>query len=187
MTGPLQSDVGPDTRHHVFICHSSPHSPSPMSSQTETHVQLRVNRHDIEMESRRPSAESLPDPYMFRVGLKSDDELSQLRRRHKHGKSLESYHRRQNNVRAYTLSSLVIHPNIAAHSFPPQINGRPHQRSQRSRTGFSALSTLPCLSRLYKPHRASPIQIKIAIWASLVANFTLCVLQRASPLKASLF
>jgi len=40
----------------------------------------------------------LPDPYRIRVGLKTDDELSQLRRRRKTGKRLEIFHRKQNDV-----------------------------------------------------------------------------------------
>lgn len=39
-----------------------------------------------------------PDPFMFRDGLKTDDELAQLRLRRKTGKRLERYHRHQNNV-----------------------------------------------------------------------------------------
>lgn len=55
-----------------------------------------LNRNDVETSETRP--ESLSDPYTLRVGLKTDEELSQLRRRRKHGKSLESYHRKQNDV-----------------------------------------------------------------------------------------
>lgn len=40
----------------------------------------------------------LPDPYRIRVGLKTDDELSQLRRRRRTGKRLEKFHRKQNDV-----------------------------------------------------------------------------------------
>jgi hypothetical protein len=35
---------------------------------------------------------------MIRGGLKTDDELSQLRRRRKTGKRLERFHRKQNDV-----------------------------------------------------------------------------------------
>lgn len=61
---------------------------------------LRTKGDDIEMEPRRPDSHS--DPYMFRGGLKTDEELSQLRRRRKSGKSLELYHRRQNDVRSHS-------------------------------------------------------------------------------------
>jgi hypothetical protein len=40
------------------------------------------------------------DPYTIRVGLKTGNELSQLRRRYKTGKRLERFHRKQNDVGA---------------------------------------------------------------------------------------
>lgn len=39
------------------------------------------------------------DPFSFRNGIKTDEELVVLRRRKK-GKPLESYHRKQNEVRS---------------------------------------------------------------------------------------
>lgn len=38
-----------------------------------------------------------PDPYQFSDGLKTQDELAELRRR-KQGKKVEKFHRRQNDV-----------------------------------------------------------------------------------------
>jgi len=55
-----------------------------------------------------PNPPDAPDPYMIRVGLKTDEELSQLRRRHKTGKRLERFHRRQNDVR-FSLVSYCFH------------------------------------------------------------------------------
>ncbi|KAG8219383.1 CDF manganese transporter [Butyriboletus roseoflavus] len=166
---------------------------SSMLSQSQNHVsQLRVNNrddNDIEMKQRRPNAESLPDPYTLRVGLKSDDELSQLRRRHKHGKSLESYHRKQNDVRLHTLLSIVRHnhsPSYPRSLFIHSSNQwptTPKRPEILKRLIVFLYAFLP--PSLYKPYRASPIQIKIAIWASLVANFTLCVLQLYAAISAT--
>lgn len=91
---------------------------------------LRVNGDDIEMKPSGPAS----DPYTLRVGLKTDEELSQLRRRNKHGKSLESYHRKQNDVRVHPL---YLHSTnhlltSAAHPFTLEINGRPYQGGQGS-------------------------------------------------------
>lgn len=147
-----------------------------------------VNRDDIEMEPRAP--DSLSDPYTLRAGLKTDEELSQLRRRHKRGKSLESYHRKQNDVRVHlpSLRSNAHTPTSTAHQFTLETNGRSYQRSQEYRRCFSPLSRLSCPSQfVYTSSRFPPNQIKIAVWASLVANFTLCVLQRASFLTFHFF
>ncbi|KAF8559898.1 CDF manganese transporter [Imleria badia] len=98
---------------------------------------IMSDRNDVEM---RP--ESLSDPYTLRVGLKTDEELSQLRHRRKHGKSLELYHRKQNDLINSLLKSMDDHTREAKD-----------------------------LEETYR------LSIKIAVWASLVANFSLCVLQ----------
>ncbi|KAG6380742.1 CDF manganese transporter [Boletus reticuloceps] len=99
-----------------------------------------VNTDDVENKPHKP--ESLSDPYTLRVGLKTDEELSQLRHRKKHGKSLELYHRRQNNLIHSLLKSMEDH-------------------SRESKL----------------QEEASRLSIKIAVWASLVANFSLCIIQ----------
>ncbi|KAF8131622.1 CDF manganese transporter [Boletus edulis] len=99
-----------------------------------------VNTDDIEKKPHKP--ESLSDPYTLRGGLKTDEELSQLRHRKKHGKSLELYHRRQNNL---------------IHSFLKSIED--HSKESKLQ------------------EEASRLSIKIAVWASLVANFSLCIIQ----------
>ncbi|KAH0837906.1 CDF manganese transporter [Lanmaoa asiatica] len=113
-------------------------APSPSTSPEL----LRVNGNDIERKPRGPPLESLSDPYMFRVGLKTDDELFQLRRRRKHGKSLELYHRKQNNLIHSLLKSMDDHTKEAK-----------------------------------DVEEAARLSIKIAVWASLIANFSLCILQ----------
>ena len=45
-----------------------------------------------------PKIAELNDPYDFRNGIKSEADLAHMRKT-KRGKGLESYHRKQNNVR----------------------------------------------------------------------------------------
>jgi Co/Zn/Cd efflux system component len=98
---------------------------------------MRVD--DIEM---KPRADAANDPFMFRHAFKTDEELSQLRRRRKTGKHLEKYHRNQNHLIDSLLKSMDDHTKEAKDD-----------------------------------EEASRLAIKIAIWASLIANFSLCVLQ----------
>ncbi|KAG2341982.1 hypothetical protein BDR05DRAFT_964629, partial [Suillus weaverae] len=77
---------------------------------------------------------NLPDPYRIRVGLKTDDELLQLRRRHKTGKRLERFHRKQSDL-------------------------------------------IQSLLKPMEEHTQDAREVTIAVWASLFANFILCVLQ----------
>ncbi|KAI6031282.1 CDF manganese transporter [Pisolithus microcarpus] len=86
--------------------------------------------------------EHRPDPYRFRSGLMPDDELSQLRRRHKAGRGLEKFHRKQNELIVSLLKSMDEHTEEAR-----------------------------------ADEEASRFAIRIAVWASLIANFSLCVLQ----------
>lgn len=55
---------------------------------------------DLRELEESPKSAGIHDPFDFRNGLKSEAELAQLRKR-KRGKGLESYHRRQNNVRTF--------------------------------------------------------------------------------------
>jgi hypothetical protein len=55
----------------------------------------RLNGNDIEL--HESSSKLVSDPYSFRRGLKSDNELAELRKRRK-GKRLELFHRKQNDV-----------------------------------------------------------------------------------------
>ncbi|KAH7886246.1 hypothetical protein F5I97DRAFT_2074052 [Phlebopus sp. FC_14] len=121
--------------------------PSP-STSPELHEITEVNHGDIEM---RPqvNVEMHPDPYMFRGGFKTDDELTQLRRRHKTGKRLENYHRKQNDLIVSLLKSMEQHTQDARND-----------------------------------EQASRPAIKIAVWASLIANFALCVLQLYAAISA---
>jgi hypothetical protein len=45
------------------------------------------------------------DPFSLRDGVKSEGELSELRKRSKSGKKLESFHRKQNDVRGLLCKS----------------------------------------------------------------------------------
>ncbi|KIJ66447.1 hypothetical protein HYDPIDRAFT_129314 [Hydnomerulius pinastri MD-312] len=122
--------------------------PSP-STSPELHEIAEVGQDgDIEMKPQ-VKVELHPDPYMFRGGLKTDEELSQLRRRHKTGKRLEKYHRKQNDLIVSLLKSMEEHTEEAKND-----------------------------------EEASRLAIKIAIWASLIANFSLCVLQLYAAISA---
>ncbi|KZT07677.1 CDF-like metal transporter [Laetiporus sulphureus 93-53] len=81
------------------------------------------------------------DPFSFRDGLKTDEELASLRKR-KAGKHLERYHRKQNDLIASMLKSMDEHTEEA----------RDKEETAR-------------------------MPVKIAVWASLIGNFFLCILQ----------
>ncbi|KAJ8586486.1 CDF manganese transporter [Rhizopogon salebrosus TDB-379] len=83
-----------------------------------------------------------PDPYMIRGGLKTDDELSQLRHRRKTGKRLERFHRKQNDLIHSMLKPMEEHTEEAK-----------------------------------QDEEQYHVAVRIAVWASLFANFILCVLQ----------
>ncbi|KAF7792548.1 hypothetical protein EIP86_003589 [Pleurotus ostreatoroseus] len=116
---------------------------------------------DIE---QSPKSSELSDPYALRSSIKTEDELAIIRKS-KRGKGLEHYHRRQNNVG-------TNHPGLATVRACPRLTPL-----------FPQLIT-----SLLKPmeehtedareaEEAARLPIKIAIWASLIANFSLCVLQ----------
>jgi predicted nuclease with TOPRIM domain len=68
------------------------------SSTLVTHVERQLPLgHDVE---RSPGLSSVtqPDPFMFRVGLKTDEEIAEMRRRRKTGKGLARYQQKQNDV-----------------------------------------------------------------------------------------
>ncbi|KAG9313935.1 hypothetical protein JVU11DRAFT_4709 [Chiua virens] len=110
-----------------------------MSHLNSCLTSLAISRQDVEMKPRGP--DNGPDPYTLREGLKTDEELSQLRRRRK-GKPLELYHRKQNDLIYSLLKSMDDHTKDAKDQ-----------------------------------EQASRLSISIAVWASLAANFILCVLQ----------
>jgi hypothetical protein len=58
---------------------------------------------DVERNSSSSGALQ-PDPFKLRHGLKTDDELAEIRRRRKAGKRVENYQRKQNDVRTCFLS-----------------------------------------------------------------------------------
>jgi hypothetical protein len=54
---------------------------------------------DIERSPVGSPNDTQSDPFRFRSGLKTDDELAEIRHRRKTGKKLENYQRKQNDVR----------------------------------------------------------------------------------------
>ncbi|EKM61576.1 uncharacterized protein PHACADRAFT_248262 [Phanerochaete carnosa HHB-10118-sp] len=101
---------------------------------TATDVDLR------ELE-QSPKIGGIRDPYEFRNGITPEVDLASMRKR-KRGKSIEGYHRKQNNLITDLLKPMEEHTEDAR-----------------------------------VEEEASKVSIKIAIWASLIANFSLCVLQ----------
>ncbi|KAH7905744.1 CDF manganese transporter [Hygrophoropsis aurantiaca] len=102
---------------------------------------------DVEMTPRL--TETQPDPYSFRGGYKTDDELSQLRHRRKTGKRLEKFHRKQNDLIVSLLKPMEAHTEEA----------KVEEEDAR-------------------------LSIRIAVWASLIANFSLAVLQLYAAVSA---
>ncbi|KAF9654436.1 CDF-like metal transporter [Thelephora ganbajun] len=95
-----------------------------------------------------------PDPFSFRSGIKTDEELVVLRRRKK-GKPLESYHRKQNELIGNLLKPMAVHTQEAKDTAD-----------------------------------AARLSVKIAAYASLIANIALSVLQvyaAVSSLSLSFF
>ncbi|EJF67290.1 CDF-like metal transporter [Dichomitus squalens LYAD-421 SS1] len=88
------------------------------------------------------------DPFKFRSAYKTDEELSELRRRKK-GKSLEDYHKRQNSLIEDLLKTMEDHTNDAR-----------------------------------VEEEAARLPVKIAVWASLIANLSLCVLQMYAAISS---
>jgi hypothetical protein len=76
----------------------------------------------------------LPDPYRIRAGLKTDDELSQLRRRRRTGKRLERFHRKQNDVNfSFILYyfDVVLKGKRSAHPINAKAYGRTYTGGKR--------------------------------------------------------
>ncbi|KAG1896103.1 CDF manganese transporter [Suillus fuscotomentosus] len=109
-----------------------------MSNPNSTSVSLR----QASEVAPKFQGSDLPDPYRIRVGLKTDDELSQLRRRRRTGKRLEKFHRKQNDLIQSLLKPMEEHT----------------QEAREDEANF-------------------PFSVRVAVWASLCANFILCVLQ----------
>lgn len=79
---------------------------APDSENSNTQVSRRGE--DIEVAPKLRDS-NLPDPYRIRLGLKTDDELSQLRRRRRTGKRLEKFHRKQNDLIQSLLKPMEEH------------------------------------------------------------------------------
>ncbi|KAI0050597.1 CDF-like metal transporter [Auriscalpium vulgare] len=109
---------------------------------------LRSFDADVE---RTPSKPGPHDPFCFSNGIKTDEELAQLRRR-KRGKRLASYHRKQNNLIESLLKPMEEHTEDAKNE----------EESLR-------------------------VPVKIAVHASLVANFVLAALQLYGAASSSSF
>ncbi|OAX35648.1 CDF manganese transporter [Rhizopogon vinicolor AM-OR11-026] len=87
---------------------------------------------------------------MIRAGLKTDDELSQIRRRRKTGKRLERFHKKQNDLIHSLLKPMEEHTEEAR-----------------------------------QDERDFHVSVRIAVWASLCANFILCVLQLYAAISSA--
>ncbi|EIM92410.1 CDF-like metal transporter [Stereum hirsutum FP-91666 SS1] len=128
-----------------------PPAPPSTSKNTEETVldQGSASGNDIE---RTPSAKSLAsyrDPFEFNNGLKSEQELQELRKR-KGGKPLERYHERQNALIHALLKPMEEHTEDA---------------------------------RIVED--AARLPVRIAVHASMWANFALCVLQLYAAISSA--
>ncbi|KAI0691986.1 CDF-like metal transporter [Cytidiella melzeri] len=94
-----------------------------------------------DVEHSPKTAEFVADPYALRSAIKSDSQLSELRKR-KRGKGLASYHKRQNELIEALLKPMEEHTEDAR-----------------------------------VEEQAARLPVKMAVWASLITNFSLCVLQ----------
>jgi len=95
------------------------------------------------MENRAGSTISgSPDPYLFKAGLKSDDELQELKRRSRAGRKVANYQRGQNELINSLLKPMEQHTSEAKEA-----------------------------------EEAARLPVRIAVWASLIANAILCILQ----------
>ncbi|TFK86932.1 CDF-like metal transporter [Polyporus arcularius HHB13444] len=119
------------------------HSPSPAARSESSHSDTTVPDllHQLDAVERASGPNKPDDPFNFRNAYKTDDQLSELRKRKK-GKPLELYHRHQNNLIDALLKPMDEHTEDA----------RVEEEQAR-------------------------LPVKIAVWASLLANFSLCVLQ----------
>ncbi|KAJ3527884.1 hypothetical protein NM688_g8066 [Phlebia brevispora] len=123
------------TDEHVLTVRSMSDTRPSITSTDTTDLD---DRKDVE---QSPKSSELSDPYAFRNGILTEDELAILRKR-KRGKAIERYHRRQNDLISALLKPMEEHTEDARAA-----------------------------------EEAARLPIKIAIWASLVANFCLCVIQ----------
>jgi len=83
-----------------------------------------------------------PDPYLIKAGLKTDDELQELKKRSKAGRKVAKYQRGQNELINSLLKPMEQHTSEAKEA-----------------------------------EEATRLPVRIAVWASLIANAILCVLQ----------
>ncbi|KAM5535879.1 hypothetical protein V8D89_010497 [Ganoderma adspersum] len=97
---------------------------------------------------RAPGPKPAQDPFKFREALKSHEQLSEFRKRRK-GKSLERYHKRQNDLINDLLKTMEEHTTEAR-----------------------------------VEEEASRLPVRIAVWASLLANLSLCVLQMYAAISS---
>jgi len=129
-----------------------------MSTPSTTSVALRqstgnpntISRKSQDIEMTPKLQDGPPDPYMIRAGLKTDDELSQIRRRRKTGKRLERFHKKQNDLIHSLLKPMEEHTEEAR-----------------------------------QDERDFHVSVRIAVWASLCANFILCVLQLYAAISSA--
>jgi len=107
-------------------------------------------KHSADLERARTSAMTVhTDPYSFRKGFKTEDELADIRKKQKAGNALYRYHRKQNDLISSLLKTMEEHTEEA----------RVEEETSR-------------------------LPVKIAIWASLIGNLVLCILQLYGAITA---
>ncbi len=146
---------------------------------------------DVDVE-KRPRFGVDQDPFMLREGVKTEDELSQLRQRKKGGKKVETYQRHQNDVRFVwglefykgekkTMANWVLVDDLQLIAYVlKSMDEHTEEAKEVEEASRLPVSNISLVGRYVGLNVAlfPPLQIQIAVWASLVANFSLCVLQR---------
>ncbi|KAH9486424.1 Metal tolerance protein 9 [Psilocybe cubensis] len=128
---------------------STPSEPTTSGSKLQLYVSSDTVVPDADVERASGSTSLIPvDPFQFRDGIVTDEELSNLRRRKK-GKAVAKYQTRQNNLIEALLKPMEEHTEDAK-----------------------------------AEEEAARLPVKIAIYASLISNFALCVLQMYAAISS---
>jgi hypothetical protein len=133
-----------------------------------------VGNDDIERSPDTTANTGFVDPFQIRDGLVPENELAGLRRRKK-GKSIAQYQLQQNNVRVSVLGI------VYAHIFYQLILDllKPMEDHTEDAKVDEEAARLPVSTHTFQSLSIfTYYQVKIAVYASLLSNVVLCILQR---------
>lgn len=119
-----------------------------------------------------------PDPFHFREALKSEKQLQQLRQRNnKSGKKISKYYAKQNSVRPDLKMPFGNMMNFFHQLIASLLKSMEDHTSEAQTEEKAARLPVCSFTRPSFDPLILFMQVKIAIWASLIANLSLCVLQ----------